>query len=106
MISDTHLDGEWGHVNRYPLQIRRDALALSRLVQQLAVGVLEPCDHVLILTGRVTIGKRYEDDGRFSQTGEWAGENFDPENFSPKAANLLLKQTVSKTAKVKLDQVQ
>lgn len=37
---------------------------------------------------------------------EWAGKNFDPEKFSAKAANLLLKQTLPKSPKLKTDQVQ
>jgi hypothetical protein len=40
------------------------------------------------------------------QMREWAGKNFDPEKFSAKAANLLLKQTLPKDAKLKTDQVQ
>ena len=40
------------------------------------------------------------------QMREWAGKNFDPESFSAKAANLLLKQTPPKSAKPKTDQVQ
>ncbi len=37
---------------------------------------------------------------------EWAGKNFDPEKFSAKSANLLLKQTLPKSPKLKTDQVQ
>jgi hypothetical protein len=40
------------------------------------------------------------------QMREWAGKNFDPESFSAKATNLLLKRTLPKTAKPKTDQVQ
>jgi hypothetical protein len=40
------------------------------------------------------------------QMREWAGKNFDPEKFSAKSANLLLKQTLPKSPKLKTDQVQ
>ena len=40
------------------------------------------------------------------QMREWAGKNFDPETFSAKAANLLLKQTLPPSPKPKTDQVQ
>jgi hypothetical protein len=39
------------------------------------------------------------------QMREWAGKNFDPDKFSAKAANLLLKQTLPKSHKQKTDQV-
>ena len=39
------------------------------------------------------------------QMREWAGKNFDPEKFSAKAANLLLKQTMPKSPKLKADHV-
>lgn len=38
------------------------------------------------------------------QMREWAGKNFDPEKFSAKAANLLLKQTLPKSANLKTEQ--
>ena len=37
---------------------------------------------------------------------EWAGKNFDPDKFSSKAANLLLKPTPPKSPKLNNDQVQ
>jgi hypothetical protein len=37
---------------------------------------------------------------------EWAGKNFDPEKFSAKAANLLIKRTLPKSRKPKTDQIQ
>ncbi len=37
---------------------------------------------------------------------EWAGKDFDPEKFSAKAANLLLKQTLPKGPKLKIGQIQ
>lgn len=37
---------------------------------------------------------------------EWAGKTFDREKFSAKAANLLLKQTLPKSPKLKTGQVQ
>ncbi len=37
---------------------------------------------------------------------EWVGKHFDPEKFSAKAANLSLKQTLPKGAKLRADQVQ
>ena len=42
----------------------------------------------------------------YRQMREWAGQNFDPEKFSAKAANLLLKQTLPKSPKLKTEQVQ
>ena len=42
----------------------------------------------------------------YRQMREWAGKNFDPENFTAKTANLLLKRTLPKSAKPKTDQVQ
>jgi hypothetical protein len=40
------------------------------------------------------------------QMRAWTGKNFDPEKFSAKAANLLLKQTQPKSPKLKVDQVE
>ena len=40
------------------------------------------------------------------QMREWAGKNFAPEKFSARDANLLLKQTLPKSPKLKTDQVQ
>ncbi len=40
------------------------------------------------------------------QMREWAGKNFDPETFSMKAANLLLKQTLPRSPKLRTDQIQ
>ena len=40
------------------------------------------------------------------QMREWVGNSFNPEKFSAKAANLLLKQTLPKSPKLKTDQVQ
>ncbi len=40
------------------------------------------------------------------QMREWAGKSFDPEKFSARAANLLLKQALPNTPKIKADQVQ
>jgi hypothetical protein len=37
---------------------------------------------------------------------EWAGNNFDPEKFSAKAANLLLKQALPKSPKLNTVQIQ
>jgi hypothetical protein len=37
---------------------------------------------------------------------EWVGKTFDPEKFSAKAANLLLKQTLPKSPKLNINQVQ
>ncbi|MDQ2843318.1 MAG: plasmid pRiA4b ORF-3 family protein, partial [Acidobacteriota bacterium] len=37
---------------------------------------------------------------------EWAGNNFDPEKFSAKAANLLLKQALPKSPKPKIVEIQ
>jgi hypothetical protein len=40
------------------------------------------------------------------QMREWVGKTFDPEKFSAKAANLLLKQTLPKSPKLNTNQVQ
>jgi hypothetical protein len=40
------------------------------------------------------------------QMREWAGKNFDPEKFSAKATNLLLKQSLPKSPKPKTVQIQ
>lgn len=37
---------------------------------------------------------------------EWAGQDFDPEKLSAKAANLLLKQALPKSPKPKAEQAQ
>ncbi len=42
----------------------------------------------------------------YRQMHEWAGKDFDPEKFSAKATNLLLKQTLPKSPKLRTDQVQ
>jgi hypothetical protein len=42
----------------------------------------------------------------YRQMREWAGKNFDPEKFSAKAANLMLKQALPKSPKLKTVQIQ
>jgi hypothetical protein len=42
----------------------------------------------------------------YRQTREWVGKNFDPEKFSAKAANLMLKQALPKSPKLKTVQIQ
>jgi hypothetical protein len=37
---------------------------------------------------------------------EWAGKNFDPEKFSAKAANLLLKRTLPQSPQLRTEQLQ
>lgn len=37
---------------------------------------------------------------------EWTGKNFDPEKFSVRDANLLLKQILPKSPKLRTDQLQ
>jgi len=40
----------------------------------------------------------------YRQMREWAGKNFDPEKFSAKSANLLLKQTLPKSTNLQAEQ--
>jgi hypothetical protein len=42
----------------------------------------------------------------YRQMREWAGKNFDPEKFSAKAANLMLKQALPKSPKLNTVQIQ
>jgi hypothetical protein len=42
----------------------------------------------------------------YRQMREWAGKHFDPEKFSAKAANLLLKQTLPKSPQLRTEQLQ